>query len=274
MSRFSKADAEARGWVFVHDKGAENVVTSEVQSEVRHLPRSIRAEKIVSRPNAGSYVVNEEAETLGLLLERIHAFERHLDSLGGSAVVTPAVAPSQEPEEGEDDPRTVIVDGGRLTEEEWASRSRNESLYDGEKMVVLGASPAAVEANDAASELAREIEDADKAAEEIPHEQIEYDTADNIDSPGQSAGGTLVVREGEASLEDVSLRRDAEKHDAESERVQAALAAAEERKALEEGSVEAEPEGAEEPAADEEIEVETDPAESDDSLSIPADDAE
>lgn len=242
MSRFSKSAAEDRGWIFVHDQAAEQVITSEVQGEVRNLPRSIRAEKIVSLPGKGSFVVNEEAESIGLLLERIHAFELSLDAAGGQGVPAPAVAPSAEPEEGEDDNRTVHVEGGRITEEEWASRSKNDAIYDGEKMVVLGPSAVALEADEASAELARDQEDEAKAAEEIASEQIAYDTADNIDSPGQSAGGVLVVREGEESLEDVSLRRDAEKADAESERVEAALEAANERKALEEGSIEIEAE--------------------------------
>lgn len=248
MSRFSKSAAEDRGWIFVHDQDAEQVITSETQGEVRNLPRSIRAEKIVSLPGKGSYVVNEEAESIGLLLERIHAFELNLDA--GQEVVVPAVAPSAEPEEGEDDNRTVHVEGGRLSEEEWASRSKGDAIYDGEKMIVLGPSVGALEANEASAELARDQEDEAKAAEEIASEQIVYDTADNIDSPGQSAGGVLVVREGEESLEDVSLRRDAEKADAESERVEAALEAANERKALEEGSVEPEVESEAEPEPD------------------------
>lgn len=249
MSRFSKSAAEDRGWIFVHDQPAEQVITSEVQGEVRNLPRSIRAEKIVSLPGKGSYVVNEEAESIGLLLERIHAFELNLDA-AAQEIVVPSVAPSAEPEEGEDDNRTVHVEGGRLSEEEWSSRSKNDAIYDGEKMIVLGPSAEALSADEASAELARAQEDEAKAAEEIASEQIVYDTADNIDSPGQSAGGVLVVREGEESLEDVSLRRDAEKADAESERVEAALEAANERKALEEGSIEPEVEIEVEPEPD------------------------
>lgn len=278
MSRFSKADAEARGWVFVHDSPAEDIVTSEVQGEVRSVPRSIRAEKILSLPGKGSQVVNEEAESMGLLLERIHAFEAHHDQLR-QEIVVPAVAPSAEPavryfadgeeidaeraaklqEAGqevevvtENDPRTVIVAGGRISEEEWSSRSQNDAIFDGEQMLTVAPASEALEADAESGELARAAEDAAKAANEIPHAQIEYDTADSIDAPGQSAGGVLVVREGEWTPEEVSIRRDAEKADAESERVVAAREEAEHLKAVEEGRIEIDLGGdeAEEPASD------------------------
>lgn len=138
------------------------------------------------------------------------------------------------------DQTVISADGEPLSESEWASRGKQDSLYDGEKMTSPSPSPEVIAAAEAHSKAGRDLEDADKAVEEISSKQIEHDTADSIDSPGQSAGGTLIVREGEESLEDVSLRRDAEKSDAESERVLAARADADALKALEEGSLEIE----------------------------------
>ena len=76
-----------------------------------------------------------------------------------------------------------------------------------------------------------------KKVKRVETEQIVYDTADTIDRPGQSAGGTIIVRKGE-TLESASRRRDLEKSNGESDRVNAAQKAAMKRKLLEQAGTE------------------------------------
>jgi hypothetical protein len=78
MSRFSKAEAEARGWAFTHAQPA--TIEDLGDGITRSTPASYRAEK--SRPGG---MVTEEGETIGLLLERIHSWERLQDSLPSPA---------------------------------------------------------------------------------------------------------------------------------------------------------------------------------------------
>ena len=120
------------------------------------------------------------------------------------------------------DVNVVLPGGKRMSEEDWSKRDDPD------------APKRAVQAARKLAGLTARQEDKSKAAEEHDTEHLVYSTADNVDRPGQSAGGALIVRKGE-SLEDVSVRRDEEKHNAESDRVNAALDAAMARKALEEG---------------------------------------
>lgn len=69
MSRFSKAEAELRGWLFTHNAPA---ATENLGDGIyRTTPADLRAEKIVD-----GHVFTEQAETIGKLLERIHLHER------------------------------------------------------------------------------------------------------------------------------------------------------------------------------------------------------
>lgn len=147
MSDFTKADAEAAGWAFAHAQEPTWEHTSETQGERRHYDASYRAEKYVSRPGYERKLVNEEANSMPLLLERIEAYERHLGNLPESNAEA-VVSPEPEPYYREDD--TVLnagnhsvhvsVGGERLTVDdgEWHDRDRNEAIYDGEKMVFKG----------------------------------------------------------------------------------------------------------------------------------------
>lgn len=87
MSRFSKAEAERRGWAFVSD--VKEVVTDLGDGLQRVKAASLRAEKYVD----GSRI-NEEAESIGKLLERIHAYEAHRDGLPDMAA--PPLPPDPE----------------------------------------------------------------------------------------------------------------------------------------------------------------------------------
>lgn len=81
MSRFSKAAAEAAGWVFYHD--SDEVVLRDGDNEQgisKKVPASVRAEKMIDLPGQDLFRTTEEAPTLGKLLERIHAFEQHLEA--------------------------------------------------------------------------------------------------------------------------------------------------------------------------------------------------
>lgn len=80
MSRFSKAAAEQAGWSFYHK--SEEVVLRDGDNELgisKKVPASLRAEKFIDLPGQDLFRTTEEAPTLGLLLERIHSFEQHLE---------------------------------------------------------------------------------------------------------------------------------------------------------------------------------------------------
>lgn len=68
MSRFSKAEAEAAGWSFAHEQ-VENVdILGDGISRTK--PASLRAEKYQD-----GKIINEEADSIGKLLERIALYE-------------------------------------------------------------------------------------------------------------------------------------------------------------------------------------------------------
>lgn len=91
MSRFSKAEAEARGWSFFHSQDEETVNLG--NGVTRTKPASLRAERYVSRPGQANQLVSEEAETIGKLLERINHYEVHVDSLPDYTPSDPPVDP-------------------------------------------------------------------------------------------------------------------------------------------------------------------------------------
>lgn len=236
MSRFSKAEAEARGWVFVHEDEGQSVEISDPQHgnanlEAR-LPR-YRAER-----NFNGKLINEEADSLGLLLERIHSFEQ----LQERKQLRPE-PPRIDPEAVPVDPKTglpirsVQVAGGeRLIEAEFAA--------DGE------------EARAASQKLARDGEDERVAEPEIETKTVVYDNADSLDTPGQSAGGTLTVRAdddvpSEHPTAEASRARDARAAELENARVVAGLGASSSASLIESARVE----------EDEEPEPENDPEE-------------
>lgn len=87
MSRFSKVQAEALGWAFVHEQKEEVVRQGGI---LKVVPGSVRAEKYVTEAPHAATLVHEQAETMGKLLERIHAWEQRHPA--------PESAPEPEPD--------------------------------------------------------------------------------------------------------------------------------------------------------------------------------
>lgn len=252
MSRFSKSEAEAHGWVFVHSADPEEVVTSSTQGEVRRVPGTHVAEKYHSIAGGPSQLIHEEGETMGKLLERIYLFEetqkRIHPPLPPQAVPVDdtSVASVSRDDEGnfhvDEEARvgTVTVaqteDGDeiRVTESEWAARDRADTFVvtdseseGGQRVVVLGGStPEVGEAVEARDEASRDSEDADKALPGLGEgevKQVDLDPSELIDAPGATGTGHLIVREDEFSVSEVQERKQAEKVAAENERVAAAV---------------------------------------------------
>lgn len=214
MSRFSKAEAEALGWAFAHSSDAEEIITSETQGETRVRPASVRAEKVL----AGGGMINEEAENIGLLLERIFAYEEHLKSKAIEQVAVPvntAAVPLSE--EGLPIRHVILADGTAITEEDLASRSRQDAILTKDGMEFHGKRDIVAEAEEARDALSAEKEN-ERAAEPDVGPTVKVDVDDSqtvVDLPGGRTGSSIILREGE-SLEDVQERRDAEANEAES----------------------------------------------------------
>ncbi len=227
MSRFSQAEAEALGWSIVHKRDEYEVTVGPGLTQ-KH-PATIVAEKYVSRPGEAGRFIHEEAETVGLLLERIHAWEQHQKSITPESVPAPVDTSSELPQfsplyelaEDEGKPTESVVipaDPGNLnidaptvtiTDAEWSARSRADTLVTSEGQVVhAGGTESVLDAEDARLINKKAIEDR-RAAEPVhgPTEQVDFDTAGLVDTPGIGAGGTVVVREGE-SLDEVAGRKE------------------------------------------------------------------
>jgi len=227
MSRFSKKEAKQRGWQFVHETEEQRVPTNDA-GEYRVIPASIRAEKHLP----DGTLINEEAETTGLLLERIAWQEARLDSLNIEHV--PVVIPEdvvREEADPENEQRTVIApDGSYISEESLASRSRGDAVLeldgDGEPVFRLyGPTEAAGEIELDRDELATEAENERTAETDYgPTEQLDIDNSQTVvDLPGGATGSVLVVQEGETP-EDLVARREEQSVAQETARVQADLA--------------------------------------------------
>lgn len=87
MSRFSKTEAEKRGWTFVHN--AEGYTDDLGDGRFRVTPGNLRAEKYVRHEGRVPTLISEQAETTGLLLERIFAWEEQHQPLEGLPEPTP-----------------------------------------------------------------------------------------------------------------------------------------------------------------------------------------
>lgn len=231
MSRFSQAEAEAAGWSIVHKRDEYEVTVR--PGLVQKTPATIVAEKYHSPPGQKAILLHEEAETMGLLLERINAWEQHQKSMHPEVEPVPvdesnelpSFSPLYEVAEGEGEPAQSVVipaepgdltlDAAvkKITEAEWAARSRGDTLVTDEGQIVYGGGSEAVQNAEAMRlENKKAIEDR-RAAEPAhgPVEQIEFDTAGLADTPGIGAGGTLVVREGEDISEAIDRKDDLKK---------------------------------------------------------------
>lgn len=231
MSRFSQSEAEAAGWSIVHQRDEYEVVVGPNLTQ-KH-PATIVAEKYISRPGEVGRLIHEEAETMGKLLERIHAWEQHqknIDAAGENVQPAPVDTDSElktfsflsgDEAEGVGEPvQSVVVPAEpgdltleaevtTLTDAEWSARSRNDTLVTDEGQVVHGGGgEAVVNAEELRLLNKKAIEDR-RAAEPAhgPTEQLSFDTAGLVDTPGIGAGGTVIVREGEA-LDEVASRKE------------------------------------------------------------------
>jgi hypothetical protein len=112
MSRFSQAKAEKLGWVFAHESDEVTLADSTPTGVVRTVPPRVTAEKFLSLPGKANHTITETAETKGLLLERIHLYEQHLESREAPEEILPDYS---------DEPATVqLPDGSSISERELA----------------------------------------------------------------------------------------------------------------------------------------------------------
>ena len=226
MSRFSKAEAEALGWKFIHNVEADATVTSETQGEVRFSPETHVAEKYHSVAGGPSQIIHEEGETMGKLLERINLFEETQKRLQPETVEPVGVevnALNLDAESGLPlrtvtvpvDPTDLSADKEtmQITEEEWAARDRADVLVvrgeDGKPTQVTygGSSPVAMEAYDLKLAHEAEVENARTAQPDVETEQIDLDPSQLIDAPGATGTGRIVVLKGEESMAEVQERK-------------------------------------------------------------------
>lgn len=89
MSRFSQAEAEARGWKIVHEQTEQTVETSATQGEFRTTPASYVAEKWFN-----DTPVHEQAESIGKLLEKIEWQESRFEALSAPTAFNPEPEPA------------------------------------------------------------------------------------------------------------------------------------------------------------------------------------
>lgn len=245
MHQLSKSAAEEAGWVFFHEQEER---TETIANRPQVIPASYRAEKVIDDQTK----LTEEGETMELLLERIHAAECNLAGVPvfeAGEVELPtstAVYTDEDGEEHEEEVpagEVIVRDASgeitKLPETVLASRSTSEALVlpaepdedsDEEapetKMVFVGPIAEAVEADQAKQALESELTD-EASAEPVLHDEVESvyvpNADDSVDSPGQSAGSSLVVPAGE--LSEVQAKRDKAAEDAENARVEADEAA-------------------------------------------------
>lgn len=199
MSRFSRSEAEANGWVIVHEDEGQGLY---------------RAEKYI-----GGNKIEQSGITEGLLLEAINAYEDHLASS-----VEPVAARVDESNMPLDEDGNLVrsvlgPDDMAMTEAEWANRGVHDAVVreDGE-MRLEGATPAAAEADEAREEIAREKENERTAEPDVgPTEALDLDNRDH------QLAERLIVREGEDSMPEVIDRKLEESADAEAERSNAGI---------------------------------------------------
>jgi pyruvate/2-oxoglutarate dehydrogenase complex dihydrolipoamide acyltransferase (E2) component len=215
MSRFSRAEAEAKGWRFAHSSEEEVTITSETQGETRVRPASVRAEKTLS----GGGMINEEAETMGKLLERIHSYEEQLERKNIEQTAVPVNVEEEAPADPDTDlpiRHVILPSGEKITDAELSARGRVDAIVtESGEQIFTGPERTVAEIDAAKQAVSRDAEDERTAAEEIPHEQIAIDDSQTVvDLPGGATGSVLVVREGE-DVNEVQDRRIAEKTEAE-----------------------------------------------------------
>jgi hypothetical protein len=223
---------EGNGWTIVHEQPEETVVLSETQGRTQLNPAVIRAEKQIN----GS-LVTVEAPTEELLQIRIQAVEANVQAFKSDPVAAAASEPptitrmviaedetDPSPEEVEVNMKTVITSEGAFSEEEWAGRTRTDTIVTGDGQTVFSGVGDTDAIDEELSATAEQTAVAENEATTDPYgdvetQQIVYDTADAIDSPGQSAGGTLVVPAEAEDLDQAIDQMNATSQQAENQRV-------------------------------------------------------
>lgn len=234
MGRFSRKEAEAAGWRFVHQRDSYETVESSTQGRITTTPSVIQAERYVSLPGQSATLVTETAETEGKLLERIAAYEAHLRGLpsaqpapvdesdepreialgeNGEFIVTDTPAGSVIVPADPEDPEAGVV---RITDAAWSAQSRTDSLVvpsdeGGESITYGGAREDVATAVDAVDAVRKLAED-QRSAEPHPGATVTL----------RQDGDLAVVREGEESIAEASDRADSERKLVEEIRVNAA----------------------------------------------------
>jgi hypothetical protein len=230
MSRFSKAEAEARGWRIFHEGEESTVVTSGTQGESRFTPASYRAEKYVSLPGQSATLVTEEGDSIGKLLERINAYEAELEKKMPELTAREVDLSGEPADEAGVPIRHVLAptDPGdlsqpasatRVTDAELVASARNDAILTKDGMIFTGPVADVQTALDASIEGKRAVEDRRAAEPAQESEQLHIDeTGTAVDSPGGGAQGTILVRAGE-DHRDVAGRMAAEAAEREDGRV-------------------------------------------------------
>ena len=226
------------GWQLVHHRPEELVELSGTQARFQVNPAVLRAEKQIngSMINAQGSTPEELQAAAQAVEESVQAFKADpqaapLDEAPTTATrmaipVENGIPGDAEAEEVEINPNTVITPDGSFTEAEWSARSRTDTIVTAEgQKVYAGAGEHAEEITQALDQIAADAAAAENEqtketqSEGVESKQVVYSTADRVDSPGQSAGGTIVVPDEVNSLEEAGQVMAATAQAAENERV-------------------------------------------------------
>jgi hypothetical protein len=223
------------GWVLTHEQPEEVVTLSETQGRAQYNPAVLTAEKQIN----GS-LVNVQAADPETLAARAEAVEANVQAFKTDPVGAPvSEAPTftttpidpedplaeAEATEVEVNDKTVITADGAYTEEEWAGRSRTDTIVtDDGQTVYAGVGEQTEEIDAALDQTAADAAAAENEKTKDPFgdteaKQVDYSTADTIDQPGQSAGGTIIVPAEADTLQEASQLMDSTAREAENRRV-------------------------------------------------------
>ncbi len=202
MSRFSKSDAKAAGWVISHEQKEEEIVETENPKRVRIIPASYRAEKYEEVESGQKQLITEEAESIGLLLEKINLYEeqRERKQLPDPPVQT--AEPYEDERTGAEQLYELDDDGEVVLDEDdnpvLIEREPNTSLVvkderEGTIKEVLTVREG--EKSQAEAQLRAEAEDADAESSQEPGPQI-YESELPAPPPDYENDVALLVAEG------------------------------------------------------------------------------
>lgn len=228
------------GWVLVHARSEQVVVTNATQGRAQLDPAVLRAEKQIN-----GTLVNAEGQTPEALAAAAEAIEQNVQAFKADPTGAPLPEPPPPPvnaplgdaeadvyvEEGW--PKTVVTNEGTFSEEEWSGRSRADTIVteDGQSVFAgVGDSVETIDEVKAQIDQDAHSAEAERTADpfsDVETQQVVYDTTNRLDSPGQSAGGTLVIPAEIDSEEAAAQAMQETSHQAEVDRVLAATEAQE-----------------------------------------------